>query len=810
MNNVRHFTLFFVALFITIYAIGQPLKENEIVAIKGEKFVLHQVRTGETINSICRDFKIDATTLQENNPKIIEEGLDIGEILKIPYQEGVNPQNVIRNSEDPTSFISHTIDSRKETPYFIAKEYGITVEQLYAYNPEVKRFRKGTKIRIPRWEKNNQNSDLGNESQQSVKVENLVEHKVLAGETLYSLAKKYNVSENDILTLNPDARDLKAGSVLKIPAINNEENNDVQPADNMGLTHYFEHVISSGETMWGTTQKYNVSEEELIALNPVLKTGFPAGVVIKIPVNEISTVESVDDNNYYSHKVIPDETLYGLAQRYNVTIDEIKRNNPVLANRGPVIGETLIIPKPIVQPVENNTENVVIESEPSQPEVPVNISLPEVRRTLEVPATCMPEDLQSGGRYYTISLFLPLYLEANDTLNREIVIPEIDSMLLKKVTQGEIAEDDTVIVEGKSIEMFKQFYGNSENFLQFYEGVLIAIDSLQKNGINVILQVFDTQNNRDTTRSFIETPAFRRSDLIIGPVYQELQDEVAAAAVNYRIPMISPVAGSSNVIAENPYFFQVNPSRDYLAERTAEMVVEDYYHCNFIVLRNSNNRSLAEEHIVNLIREKYFNVGVLNSPSGVMFTEYNLKTEGMFGLRSIMSHAKENVVIIPSSSAGEISVAISNINNLADDYSITLIATSNYQQRYPSIEVEQFHNLKMKYVYPYWVDYSDLSTINMIESFKHNFSTEPGMFGMQGFDVTYYFISAMHYYGTDFRDCISYFHLPLVQGNYHFQKVSPQGGYMNQGVSVISYTRDYDVIRQRIKGQPRLVSAQNE
>jgi hypothetical protein len=175
-----------------------------------------------------------------------------------------------------------------------------------------------------------------------------------------------------------------------------------------------------------------------------------------------------------------------------------------------------------------------------------------------------------------------------------------------------------------------------------------------------------------------------------------------------------------------------------------------------------------------------------------------------------MSEYKENVVLIPSSSEGELSIAISNVNNLSDDFSITLIATSNYQQRYPSIDVEQYHNLKMKYLYPYWVDYSSPLTIKVLESFRKNFSSEPGMFGMQGFDITFYFLNALRYYGSDFSDCIPYIHMPLVQGNYHFQKVSQQGGYMNQGVSVISYTRDYNVLREKIKGQPILVVANNE
>ena len=115
-------TIFF--LFLVLFAVGQleaqNLKENEIVVIKGEKFVLHQVRTGETIFSISRDFKIDRSDLKQHNPSI-SDGLDIGEILKIPLKDEANlPQQILNQKGDPSGFLIHTIKSKKETPYFIA------------------------------------------------------------------------------------------------------------------------------------------------------------------------------------------------------------------------------------------------------------------------------------------------------------------------------------------------------------------------------------------------------------------------------------------------------------------------------------------------------------------------------------------------------------------------------------------------------------------------------------------------------------------------------------------------------------------
>ncbi|MDX1286303.1 MAG: LysM domain-containing protein, partial [Draconibacterium sp.] len=146
-------TIFFSCLLVcTESIVAQDFRKNELVVLDGEKFVMHQVRTGETIYSITKKYKIERSVLEEYNPKV-KDGLSIGDILKIPFVEGADISDVpVYQKGDPDGFHTHKLKSRKETPYFISKQYGITVEELYAYNPEVRKFKRGTKIRIPYWE----------------------------------------------------------------------------------------------------------------------------------------------------------------------------------------------------------------------------------------------------------------------------------------------------------------------------------------------------------------------------------------------------------------------------------------------------------------------------------------------------------------------------------------------------------------------------------------------------------------------------------------------------------------------------------
>jgi len=802
---MKIFRYLLVSLFIILafnYLNAQDLKENELVVIKGEKFVLHQVRTGETIYSISRDYKVERAVLLQFN-KNISEGLNIGEILKIPYNSNaVLTQIPIFKKGDPTRFEFYTIKKRRETAYFIAKKYGVTVEEIYSYNPEVRKYRKGSKIRIPIWELTEDavNEETNKPIELDTQKNEMQVHSVLSGETLYSISKKYGVSESEIIFHNPEARNLKAGSKIYLPVKNNITSSVSEKENKKSSGDFFEHTIESGETIWGTTRKYKVSETELKELNPSIRTSFQAGIIIKIPVkNELETTQAkpVNDNAFLKHLVKGGETLYALANRYDLKIPEIKKYNPILENRKLVIGETILIPRLITKDiaefeVESETDSIQQIEEFYKVELPI-----------EIPESCNLSNIHPfSTKTYEVALFLPLYLVANDTLNRESIIENpLDSL---SQIDLEIARDTTVEQEEPK-ELFKQFYSNSESFIQFYEGVLLAVDSLQKTGMQITLSVFDTQRSADSIRKFIFSSEFLNTDLIIGPIYQEVQNEVAQIAAKNGIPIVSPLVSESDIINSNSQYFQIIPSRKYVAEKTAEIIAEEYYNSNFIVIRTNEYNGTSEGKLVELIQEKFFNSGFLSKRSGVNFTIYDFKNEGPFGLRRIMSRRKENVVYIPSTDEGELSVAISNVNNLADDYSITLVGSNRFQN-YKSINLEHYHNLKLRYVAPYWIDYENPLAIKFINKFKNNFGTEPGSIGVQGFDVAFYFLNALKYFGKDFDDCLPYFHQNLVQGNYHFEKVSQFGGYMNEGVSVISYNRNYEVIRNRIKGQPKLVA----
>ncbi|MDD4108911.1 MAG: LysM peptidoglycan-binding domain-containing protein, partial [Prolixibacteraceae bacterium] len=637
-------------------------------------------------------------------------------------------------------------------------------------------------------------------------------NEVKKGETLYYLSKKYKISESEILFYNPGARDLKTGSVIYIPRPagykeEDQSTDEIDFKDTEVVTDFsgasFAHTIVSGETLWGISRKYGVTEEELIALNPILESDFPAGVTIRVPLKKVTTERAmpVNEEAFINHTVQSGETLYGLSVRYKISIPDIKRFNPSLENRNLVSGETILIPrKPdeeIIAFMKEISDDSVRTEEPLFESDYYEIRLPD-----KIPDNCRKTDIAfSSGKVYNIALFLPLFIDANDNLNSEFILPEIyeDSLM-----QDLGFETDTLIESEQPRRKFHGFYGESENFLQFYEGVLLAVDSMQRAGMNIRLKVFDTQRSTSAVRRHIHSKGFLETDLIIGPVFPEIQADVSAFASKNRIPVISPLSSHSDHLNSNPYYYQVNPAKDFLILKTAELVAEEFFNSNFIVFNIGNRTDNSGEGVPALIRERLINSGYWGQPDGFSYNTYNFDSEGPFGFSRILSKDKENVIFIPSQDEGDISVALSNIDNLSKDYSITLIGFNWYQQ-YKSIELDRYHNLQLHYIAPYWVDFKNPETVRFYQKFKDNFYTEPGNFGMQGYDVTFYFLNALRLYGNDFNDCLPFLPAELIQGDYRFEKVSRFGGFMNQGASIIVYQKDYDVVRKRVIGHYNLV-----
>lgn len=159
-----------------------------------------------------------------------------------------------------------------------------------------------------------------------------VSYEVKKKESLKSIAKNYNISTKDLSKLNPGvSRRPAMGTVIIVPnksygkPVGTTVINEGVKAGERGNNLY---IVQPKETLYGISKKFEISTEELIAANPQLTDGLKIGMQLAIPKPD--NLEEDETVEYELHTVVKDNTLYNLSKKYEVSETELMDLNPTL------------------------------------------------------------------------------------------------------------------------------------------------------------------------------------------------------------------------------------------------------------------------------------------------------------------------------------------------------------------------------------------------------------------------------------------------------------------------------------------------
>lgn len=219
-----------------------------------------------------------------------------------------------------------------------------------------------------------------------------IKHTVVSGESIYSIAKKYDVSESDIYELNPKSKGalLQLKTVLLIPNKKTKSKNNKEVSSSKNATET--HIVESGESLYKIAKKYDISLEKLKELNPDIKPeSIQIGdkivvsakkvkdvpkekeapkenkpketktVVAEVanPVNPVNMDANLctDELGNKVHTVTKGETLYRLSKKYKVSVKDLEEMNPEIIANLP-IGYEVVIKKGDVELAKHQNEIV--------------------------------------------------------------------------------------------------------------------------------------------------------------------------------------------------------------------------------------------------------------------------------------------------------------------------------------------------------------------------------------------------------------------------------------------------------------------
>ncbi|MCL9806882.1 LysM peptidoglycan-binding domain-containing protein [Flavobacterium amniphilum] len=251
----------------------------------------------------------------------------------------------------------HTVTTN-ETITQIAKKYNISEKEILKLNPGAENgLQENTQLLIPN---NNSISYLLKKS--DIKAVEYKKHQVLSKETLYGISRQHNVTIEALQNANPDLLTvgLKEGQTLNIP-----EGNEVAAPKKETVLNGNVHEVQPKETLFSIARLYNVSVKDLDALNAeVLKEGLKIGMKIAIPNKKktISGQARIINNETIFHVVQAKETKYSISKKYGITIEQLELQNPEIIN-GLTEGNKLAINKSMLKAKNENEELMIALAE---------------------------------------------------------------------------------------------------------------------------------------------------------------------------------------------------------------------------------------------------------------------------------------------------------------------------------------------------------------------------------------------------------------------------------------------------------------
>lgn len=205
-----------------------------------------------------------------------------------------------------------------DTLYGISNQYGVSAIDLYNYNYLTStNIKVGQILKIP-------NISGANPS-------GLFTYTVKNGDTLYNIARRYDTTVNEIMKLSHiTSTNLYIGQKLTIPE--NGESNQTLPS-------FVNYVVKKGDNLYSIAKEYNISVDNLIKDNNLNSTVLSIGQNLKIRTNksDIAIEECFGEaytpiNNTITYKVVKGDSLWKIANKYNTSVDAIKRKNNLTSN----------------------------------------------------------------------------------------------------------------------------------------------------------------------------------------------------------------------------------------------------------------------------------------------------------------------------------------------------------------------------------------------------------------------------------------------------------------------------------------------
>jgi LysM repeat protein len=552
-------------------------------------------------------------------------------------------------------------------------------------------------------------------------------HKVKRGETIELLIDQYEITKTQLLEYNPSLEKfgLRKRMNLRIPVYQVKEPIAVTENNNLTAEDSFEftlHEVVPKETKWRLAYQYKTTIQTLDSLNPEIKEGLKIGQKIRIPLTPSLQVLPEKDSLYNYYTVLPKEGYYRIEKKLGVDQATLDSLNPNLKETGLIVGMILKIPG------------------------------------------------EQSGDY---KIEDDLLVERVNLSDSTFIKGEINLALLLPFKVNEIVFDS--IEDTKKLLQTRNLHTLS---LDFYTGVLFAVERANELGIKVLINTFDTENKTSTLDQIISELASQKTDFIVGPLIPNNFNYVSNQKILANTPKIAPLSSNPVVLRKNVYqsITQAETFRtkmfDYL-----NRVIDTTQHV--VIVADSLNRSIEKQ-----LKSQFPWAITLRPEKG----DYILPELA----DSLLVDSLPNKVILETQSFPLIANALSQFNAQNSGERKVQVFTTYRSNVYNNENLSRKVLGGIGFTYPVGFKPLDYSTNEMfIESFENRFGKRPNKESLRGYDLVMDLILRTAA-SDNLEESLKYGETQYWSNRFLYQS-GVNGSYMNQALYLLQH-RGYEIL----------------
>ncbi|HIZ15901.1 MAG TPA: LysM peptidoglycan-binding domain-containing protein [Candidatus Tidjanibacter faecipullorum] len=564
-------------------------------------------------------------------------------------------------------------------------------------------------------------------------------------------------------------------------------------------TDYYLHTVEAGETVYSLTRLYGIPEEQFYKDNPAVRErGLQAGETVRMACTQLPEVKMSrrkQQRTFITHVVQAGETTYAIAKRYSLAIGTLIQDNPGLDPAHLKAGQELLIrksemdktsPQQIMSQMDDFASTLSeVSDEYTYHLVELGETFYSISRKYNVPVAAIEEanhatDVLKAGTLLRIPTVRPAEPQVAGPAIRQPEAVPVPVETQDDVFRPHKYSDVTTL---SVLLPLTQNGTVRPGFMEFWQGALIAAAELRDAGYPMVLNLFDTQHSLTETEKIVENDAFRNSDLIIGPVYEEMLPPVMAYSRRTGTPVVSPLADFEHNYGKTLY--RMSPAAANRYDKMEQL------------LDSATNIVFITTSVTDTELEREMKQAVGNRPYQRLVYRKGTPSEQIDAM--VQGKGSNNVFVVLAGDEAGVDLVLAALSSVQNNRLARSIRTGSIRVvgdpkwlRYRNLDRNLFFKLNVSFVTSYHADRGNEAVREFDRRYIASFGRIPTLYSYRGYDAVMLFGKAAAdgtaAWNTIQRACPTPLETP-----YDFVPVSLSGDRINRSWALVTYNHDYTI-----------------